>query len=121
MHTYSCCNQYLDPFNSSRLKFQHGWLERKIMDRYTGYLPCGEFIKLHNRPISNRTITMIKTSPMPPLGPYPQPLLWGQLGTAPININTRIINNTVPNDIFFSLLCQLLNVKQQYFHFRRKE
>jgi hypothetical protein len=38
----------------------------------------------------------MSNSPTSPLGPYPQPRLYGQLGTAPNNNSTRMIKSIVP-------------------------
>jgi hypothetical protein len=55
---------------------------------------------------STSSITSINnTNPMPPLGPYPHCLLWGQVGMTPSSIKTTTINRIVPTLIFFSLLC----------------
>jgi hypothetical protein len=58
--------------------------------------------KLRNqiRPITTSNTTMSTTTPRTPLGPYPQLLLYGQLGIAPINSKTTTINNNAPSDIF---------------------
>lgn len=53
------------------------------------------------RPISNRIIRIINTNPIPPLGPYPQDLLCGQVGMAPISISIKKISRMVPIDILF--------------------
>lgn len=37
-----------------------------------------------------------RSNPIPPLGPYPQLLLWGHLGTTPRSNRTRIINSIKP-------------------------
>ena len=42
------------------------------------------------------------TNPSPPLGPYPQPLLWGHLGIAPTNKRTTMINSINPSDMGIS-------------------
>ncbi len=41
-------------------------------------------------------IKIKRIKPSPPLGQYPQPELYGQAGSAPINRRTRIINRIVP-------------------------
>jgi hypothetical protein len=41
-------------------------------------------------------IRIRRIKPSPPLGQYPQPELYGQVGSAPINRRTRIINRIVP-------------------------
>jgi hypothetical protein len=40
---------------------------------------------------------MIKIVPKIPLGPYPHPALWGQVGSVPISNKTKITKSTVPN------------------------
>jgi len=48
---------------------------------------------------------MITTSPNPPLGAYPQFLLWGHAGIAPNNIKIKITKTIVPNiSISFMLI-----------------
>jgi hypothetical protein len=47
--------------------------------------------------------TMSNTVPNIPLGPYPHPLLCGQVGTAPIKSTINTISSIVPNDIVFLL------------------
>lgn len=39
---------------------------------------------------------------MPPLGPYPHPLLCGQDGNTPINASIKTIKSIVPKVILFS-------------------
>ncbi len=56
----------------------------------------------YKRPINNRTIKITTTKPIPPLGPYPQARLCGQLGTAPISKRMRTISNKVPRDMRYS-------------------
>lgn len=46
---------------------------------------------------------MITTKPNPPLGPYPQRLLCGQVGMTPISIRISTINSMVPKPMGFSL------------------
>src|ERR1700676_356018 len=43
----------------------------------------------YSRPVSSKIKRISTTSPMPPLGPYPQLRLWGHAGMAPTNISTR--------------------------------
>ena len=53
---------------------------------------------------------MITTSPNPPLGAYPQFLLWGHAGMAPNNIKIKSTKMIVPNmSISFAL-----NAKNQF-------
>lgn len=40
---------------------------------------------------------MIKTTPKIPLGPYPQPALYGHVGRAPSKIKIKMINKIVPS------------------------
>lgn len=40
---------------------------------------------------------IIKITPRIPLGPYPQPALYGQVGNAPSKMSINIINKIVPN------------------------
>ena len=47
-------------------------------------------------PVKARMIIIKRIKPSPPLGQYPQPELYGQAGSAPINRRTRIINRIVP-------------------------
>jgi hypothetical protein len=47
-------------------------------------------------PVKARMIITKRIKPSPPLGQYPQPELYGQAGSAPINRRTRIINRIVP-------------------------
>ena len=48
---------------------------------------------------------MITTSPNPPLGAYPQFLLWGHAGIAPNNIKIKSTKTIVPNiSISFMLI-----------------
>ena len=42
---------------------------------------------------------MIKISPIPPLGPYPHDLLWGQAGIIPKSAKTKIMSIIVPSDM----------------------
>ena len=56
----------------------------------------------HSRPINSSTIMTISTNPNPPLGQYPQLLLCGHAGMAPINIRIRTINRMVPKLMSFS-------------------
>src|SRR5436190_2850845 len=48
-------------------------------------------------PIRRSTTRITKTSPSPPLGPYPQLRLCGQCGSAPSNMRMRITRRIVPN------------------------
>jgi hypothetical protein len=52
--------------------------------------------RAHIRPVSNRMRTTMTTKPKAPLGPYPQPLLWGHDGKTPISIKTKTISRMVP-------------------------
>jgi hypothetical protein len=45
----------------------------------------------YNRPVSARMSTMRRMSPNPPLGKYPHPLLYPQVGSAPMSSNTRMM------------------------------
>ena len=42
-------------------------------------------------------------TPRMPEGPYPHPLLWPQLGSAPIRRRTNIMSSMVPMDIRISV------------------
>jgi hypothetical protein len=48
------------------------------------------------RPANARRIMISKMTPKPPLGKYPQPELYGQVGNAPTNRRIRIITRIVP-------------------------
>jgi hypothetical protein len=48
------------------------------------------------RPAKARRMMISKMTPKPPLGKYPQPELYGQLGNAPTNRRIRIITRIVP-------------------------
>jgi hypothetical protein len=54
--------------------------------------------------------TMSNTTPNIPLGPYPHPLLCGQVGTVPIRSTINTISSIVPNDIAFHLTQLLVSV-----------
>jgi hypothetical protein len=56
----------------------------------------------HNRPVNNSTMRMTSNRLSPPLGPYPQLLLCGQVGIAPSNIKIKTINNIIPKPMVFS-------------------
>jgi len=47
-------------------------------------------------PIRTRIKTIIKINPSAPLGRYPQPLLYGHLGTDPKTSRIRTIRSIVP-------------------------
>ena len=47
------------------------------------------------RPINTRAKTIIRTSPRPPLGKYPQDRLWGYAGNAPKTNNSNTISKIV--------------------------
>ena len=51
----------------------------------------------HIRPSRTKTTRMTSTTPNPPVGPYPQFLLCGQVGRAPSNIRMSKTTKTVPN------------------------
>src|SRR5664279_4491854 len=53
-------------------------------------------------PSKSRTTRITRTKPSPPVGPYPQFRLCGQVGRAPINIRTSKTTKIVPNIIFLS-------------------
>jgi hypothetical protein len=53
-------------------------------------------------PSRSRMTRMVRTTPNPPVGAYPQFRLCGQVGSAPINIRTSRITKTVPNIYFLS-------------------
>ena len=59
-------------------------------------LPRIRLARPQSRPDNTIRTTMISTRPRPPLGPYPQFLLWDQRGVDPINNTMRTINNNVP-------------------------
>jgi hypothetical protein len=48
--------------------------------------------------------TISRTSPNPPLGMYPQLLLYGQVGRAPSNNRTRTTIKIVPMEILLAIL-----------------
>ncbi len=54
----------------------------------------------YNLPKSHRIKTIINITPKMPLGPYPQPELYGQAGIAPRSNNINIITSIVPSMIF---------------------
>jgi hypothetical protein len=43
----------------------------------------------------------MSTSPSPPLGPYPQLLLWGHVGIAPMSMSTTTMSRIIPMDMAF--------------------
>jgi len=47
------------------------------------------------------------TTPRIPLGRYPQPRLWGQIGMIPSNARTTMMRSIVPNDMdmFLNMSC----------------
>src|SRR4051794_19469712 len=51
---------------------------------------------LQIRPMSNRMIRTTTITPTMPLGPYPQPRLYPQFGSAPIRIRMRMMRRIVP-------------------------
>ena len=54
-------------------------------------------------PIRNNIRTMTRTTPIIPVGPYPQELLYPHVGKAPTKTRIKTISKMVPNDIFFLL------------------
>lgn len=52
---------------------------------------------------------MITTIPNPPLGAYPQFLLWGHAGMAPSNIKIKSTKTIVPN---ISISFRLISMNQ---------
>jgi hypothetical protein len=71
-------------------------------------MPPGAIV--YSLPNTSRITTMIKTSPIPPLGPYPHDLLCGQAGIIPKSSKTKITSKIVPSDMigsFFIVLCQM--------------
>lgn len=65
---------------------------------------------LHIRPISVRMTKIRRTSPSPPLGKYPQFLLWRQVGSAPKRTSINITISIMP--MLFFLFCCLTLVFQ---------
>jgi hypothetical protein len=52
-------------------------------------------------PVNTRISKITTTRPRPPLGPYPQLLLCGHEGKAPINSRMSTMSRIVPIDIIF--------------------
>ena len=63
---------------------------------------------------SNRMMMITKIRPMPPLGPYPQFLLWGQLGIAPSSRRIKIIMRIKPKLIVNHLRQRLFRMGANY-------
>ena len=58
----------------------------------------------YSLPRKSNTTTMINKNPMPLLGPYPQDLLWGQVGIIPTSANTKMMSKIVPSDMITASL-----------------
>ena len=66
-------------------------------------------------PSKSRMTTMTRTKPNPPVGPYPQFRLCGQVGSEPSNIRTSSTTKTVPNIMIFSRSEGVQPTRQQRF------
>ena len=87
------CNRYVERARTGAIDDERARIRRSPSASTSAFDPT---TRLHNLPSKRRIRTINRIVPIPPLGQYPQFLLYGHLGTAPINKRMRITTKMVP-------------------------